>query len=88
MLTGFGADPLEVSKENAQRIVDGARGSSPVLDQSVLRGVAILADEELWRARSDPQRDGKPLSRKERGRYAACWQGYLRKAIGCEIIKL
>src|SRR6267143_1187522 len=52
-LTGFGADPLEVSKEEfADRICGRrARIKALLLDQSVLRGVGnIYADESLWKA--------------------------------------
>jgi len=86
-LTGFGADPLEVSKEEfAQRICGRrARIKALLLDQSVLRGVGnIYADESLWRAKIHPARLGAMLSRKERGRYAACCRIFCGKRLCCE----
>src|SRR5258707_1562433 len=64
-LTGFGADPLEVSKEEFANRICGrrARIKALLLDQSVLRGVGnIYADESLWRARVHPARVGIRLS--------------------------
>src|SRR5258708_8546587 len=83
-LAGFGADPLEVSKEEfAQRICGRrARIKALLLDQSVLRGVGnIYADESLWRAKSHPARLGARLSRKEAGTLRRVLQDILRKAI-------
>jgi len=83
-LTGFGADPLEVSKEEfAQRICGRrARIKALLLDQSVLRGVGnIYADESLWRAKIHPARLGAMLSRKEAGTLRRVLQDILRKAI-------
>jgi formamidopyrimidine-DNA glycosylase len=83
-LTGFGADPLEVSKEEfAQRICGRrARIKALLLDQSVLRGVGnIYADESLWRAKIHPARLGARLSRKEAGTLRRVLQNILRKAI-------
>src|SRR5260370_562890 len=67
-LTGFGADPLEVSKkEFADRICGRrARIKALLLDQSVLRGVGnIYADESLWRATIHPARLGGQLNKKQ-----------------------
>ena len=83
-LTGFGADPLEVSKEEfAERICGRrARIKALLLDQSVLRGVGnIYADESLWRAKIHPARLGARLSRKEAETLRRVLQDILRKAI-------
>lgn len=83
-LTGFGADPLEVSKEEfADRICGrSARIKALLLDQSVLRGVGnIYADESLWRARIHPARMGARISRKEAGTLRRVLQEILQKAI-------
>ncbi len=83
-LTGFGADPLEVSKEEfANRIcVRRARVKALLLDQGVLRGVGnIYADESLWRARIHPARLGAKLSRKDTETLRRVLQDILRKAI-------
>src|SRR6267378_1928462 len=64
-LTGFGADPLEVSKEEFATRICGrrARIKALLLDQSVLRGVGnIYADESLWKAKIHPARLGAKLS--------------------------
>jgi formamidopyrimidine-DNA glycosylase len=83
-LTGFGADPLEVSEEEfAERICGrGARIKALLLDQSVLRGVGnIYADESLWRSKIHPARLGAKLSRKEAETLRRVLQDILRKAI-------
>jgi len=83
-LTRFGADPLEVSKEEfADRICGRrARIKSLLLDQSVLRGVGnIYADESLWGAKIHPARLGEKLSRKEAETLRRMLQDVLRKAI-------
>ena len=83
-LTRFGADPLEVSKEEfADRICGRrARIKSLLLDQSVLRGVGnIYADESLWGAKIHPARLGEKLSRKEAETLRRMLQDILRKAI-------
>jgi formamidopyrimidine-DNA glycosylase len=83
-LTGFGADPLEVSKEEfADRICGRrARIKALLLDQSVLRGVGnIYADESLWKAKIHPARLGAKLSRKEAEKLRRALQEILRKAI-------
>jgi formamidopyrimidine-DNA glycosylase len=83
-LIGFGADPLEVSKEEfADRICGRrARIKSLLLDQSVLRGVGnIYADESLWKAKIHPARLGANLTRKEAGTLRRALQDILRKAI-------
>jgi formamidopyrimidine-DNA glycosylase len=67
-LKGFGADPLEVSKEEFARRISGrrARIKALLLDQHFLRGVGnIYADESLWRAKVHPARLGAKLSRKQ-----------------------
>lgn len=83
-LTGFGADPLEVSKtEFADRIrARRARIKALLLDQSVLRGVGnIYADESLWRAKIHPARLGAKLSREQTEMLWRVLQEVLRKAI-------
>ena len=83
-LTGFGADPLEVSKEEfADRICGRrARIKALLLDQSVLRGVGnIYADESLWKAKIHPARLGANLSRKQAHALRRVLQDILRKAI-------
>jgi len=83
-LTGFGADPLEVSKEEfADRICGRrARIKALLLDQSVLRGVGnIYADESLWKAKIHPARLGANLSRKQAHTLRRVLQKILRKAI-------
>jgi formamidopyrimidine-DNA glycosylase len=83
-LTGFGADPLEVGKEEfSKRICDRrARIKALLLDQSVLRGVGnIYADESLWRAKVHPARLGAKLSRKEAETLRRVLQDILQKAI-------
>jgi formamidopyrimidine-DNA glycosylase len=83
-LTGFGADPLEVSKEEfADRICGRrARIKALLLDQSVLRGVGnIYADESLWKAKIHPARVGANLSRKQAHTLRRVLQDILRKAI-------
>src|SRR6266852_204896 len=83
-LTGFGADPLEVSKvEFADRIcARRARVKALLLDQSVLRGVGnIYADESLWRAKIHPARLGTKLTRDQTETLWHGLQGVLRQAI-------
>ncbi len=83
-LTRFGADPLEVSKEEfVKRICERrARIKALLLDQSVLRGVGnIYADESLWKAKIHPARLGAMLSRKQAETLWQALQGILRKAI-------
>src|SRR5215467_9922367 len=67
-LTRFGADPLEVSKEEfVKRIHERrARIKALLLDQGVLRGVGnIYADESLWKSKVHPAQLGVKLSRKQ-----------------------
>jgi formamidopyrimidine-DNA glycosylase len=83
-LSGFGADPLEVSKEEfADRICGRrARIKALLLDQSALRGVGnIYADESLWKAKIHPARLGANLSRKQAHTLCRVLQDILRRAI-------
>src|SRR5256884_2909472 len=83
-LAGFGADPLEVSKEEfANRMCERrARIKALLLDQSVLRGVGnIYADESLWRARIHPARVGTKLSGEDAETLRRALQDILREAI-------
>ena len=83
-LTGFGADPLEVSEnEFADRICGRrARIKALLLDQGVLRGVGnIYADESLWRAKIHPGRLGAQLSKEQAKTLRRVLQEILHKAI-------
>src|SRR5690242_4474972 len=83
-LIRFGADPLQVSKEEfAERILGRrARIKALLLDQSVLRGVGnIYADESLWRAKIHPARLGARMNKKETETLRRDLQDILRKAI-------
>jgi len=83
-LMGFGADPLEVSKEEFADRIRGrrARIKALLLDQSVLRGVGnIYADESLWRAKIHPARLGANLNRKQAETLRRVLQDILQKAI-------
>jgi formamidopyrimidine-DNA glycosylase len=83
-LIGFGADPLEVSKEEFANRICGrrARIKALLLDQSVLRGVGnIYADESLWKAKIHPARLGAKLDRKEAETLRRALQDILQKAI-------
>src|SRR6184192_1622814 len=83
-LTRFGADPLEVSKEEfVKRIRERrARVKALLLDQSVLRGVGnIYADESLWRAKIHPARLGVQLNARQTETLRRVLQDILRKAI-------
>src|SRR2546425_1375587 len=83
-LTGFGADPLEVSQEEFADRIRGrrARIKALLLDQSVLRGVGnIYADESLWRARVHPARLGSNLNKKQAETLRRVLQDILKKAI-------
>ncbi len=83
-LTGFGADPLEVSLDEFFSLIGGrkARIKALLLDQSVLRGVGnIYADESLWRARIHPARVAARLDRGQLAVLRKVLQEILRKAI-------
>jgi len=83
-LTGFGADPLEVSAEEFSSRIRSrhARIKALLLDQSVLRGVGnIYADESLWRAKIHPARLGAELGKKQAETLRKALQKILQKAI-------
>src|SRR5205823_981026 len=83
-LSGFGADPLEVSKEEFANRICGRRTriKALLLDQSLLRGVGnIYADESLWKAKIHPARLGAKLSRKQAEKLRRALQDILQKAI-------
>jgi formamidopyrimidine-DNA glycosylase len=83
-LLGFGADPLEVRKEEFANRICGrrARIKALLLDQSVLRGVGnIYADESLWKAKIHPARLGAKLTRGEAETLRRVLQDILQKAI-------
>jgi len=83
-LTRFGADPLEISKEEFVKGIRErrARIKALLLDQGVLRGVGnIYADESLWRAKIHPAQLGAKLSRKQAETLRSALGEILRKAI-------
>jgi formamidopyrimidine-DNA glycosylase len=83
-LTRFGADPLEVSKDEFVKRVRRrrARVKALLLDQAVFRGVGnIYADESLWRAKIHPAQLGAKLSGKQAETLWRALQEILRKAI-------
>lgn len=83
-LTRFGADPLEVSRDEfVKRIRERrARVKALLMDQGVLRGVGnIYADESLWRAKIHPAQLGAKLSRRQAEALWNALRGILRKAI-------
>ena len=83
-LTRFGADPLEVGKEEFLKRIRGrhARIKALLLDQSVLRGVGnIYADESLWRAKIHPAHLGYKLTREQVGTLWRALREILRTAI-------
>src|SRR5216684_7415002 len=83
-LIGFGADALEVRKEEFANRICGrrARIKALLLDQSVLRGVGnIYADESLWKAKVHPARLGVKMNRKEAEKLRRALQEILQKAI-------
>jgi formamidopyrimidine-DNA glycosylase len=83
-LTGFGADPLEVTQEEFANRIRSRRARIKVLllDQGVLRGVGnIYADESLWRAKIHPARLGAKLRTEEAEKLCRELQKILQKAI-------
>lgn len=83
-LTRFGADPLEIGKEEFLKKIHGrhARIKALLLDQRVLRGVGnIYADESLWRAKIHPAHLAAKLTPKQGGTLWRALQEILRKAI-------
>lgn len=83
-LTRFGADPLEIGKEEFLKRIRGrhARIKALLLDQSVLRGVGnIYADESLWRAKIHPAHLGYKLTREQVGTLWRALREILRTAI-------
>ncbi len=83
-LAAFGADPLEIGKDDFARLVRSrrARLKALLLDQGVLRGVGnIYADESLWRARIHPARLGSSLSLSQAHLLHRALQAILKRAI-------
>ena len=83
-LTRFGADPLEVGKEEFVEAIRErrARIKALLLDQGVLRGVGnIYADESLWKAKIHPAELGAKLSPEKAEALWRALQAILRKAI-------
>jgi formamidopyrimidine-DNA glycosylase len=82
-LLRFGADPLEVGREEFQQRMDRrARVKALLLDQRVLRGVGnIYADESLWKAQIHPAHLGARLSPTQMKDLYRALQDILKKAI-------
>src|ERR1700676_1132176 len=83
-LEGFGADPLEVTAEEfATRIRSRhSRIKALLLDQTVLRGVGnIYDDESLWRARIHPAKLGTSINKQQAAALHRALQDILKKAI-------
>jgi len=83
-LRRFGADPLEVPREEFVRRIQErrARIKALLLDQQVLRGVGnIYADESLWKAKIHPARIGARLQGAELEKLHRALQEILKKAI-------
>jgi len=83
-LQRFGADPLEVSREEFAAAIRGskARIKALLLDQTVLRGVGnIYADESLWRARIHPATPGVRLTPQQTEKLRAALKAILLRAI-------
>jgi formamidopyrimidine-DNA glycosylase len=83
-LKRFGADPLEVGKEEFARRIRGRKAQikALLLDQRVLRGVGnIYADESLWKAKIHPAQLGSKLKPKQAKELYRALQAILRRAI-------
>src|SRR2546429_3718068 len=83
-LTRFGADPLEIGKEEfVKRIRERhARIKALLLDQSVLRGVGnIYADESLWREETSTTLLEAQETWRQAGKHSRAPEGKLRKGI-------
>jgi formamidopyrimidine-DNA glycosylase len=83
-LQRFGADPLDVRREEFQKRIGArrARVKALLLDQRVLRGVGnIYADESLWKAKIHPAHLGSRLTPSQMKDLYNALQEILRKAI-------
>lgn len=83
-LRRFGAEPLQVSREEFAARIHGSKAciKALLLDQSVLRGVGnIYADESLWRAKIHPATPGARLTPKQAERLRVALQKILLRAI-------
>ena len=83
-LTRFGADPLEISKEEFVKRIRGrrARIKALLLDQGVLRGVGnIYADESLFRAGLRPRRRASTITYDQLAKLLTAIQAVLTEAI-------
>ena len=83
-LQAFGADPLEITREEfvQQARTRRARIKALLLDQGFLRGVGnIYADESLWRSKIHPARIGAALRKEQAAALHRALQEILKKAI-------
>lgn len=83
-LQPFGADPLEVGRDEFLQLLRSrrARIKALLLDQTVLRGVGnIYADESLWRAKIHPARLASSLTSKQALTLRRVLQEILHEAI-------
>jgi formamidopyrimidine-DNA glycosylase len=84
ILGPLGADPLEVSEADFQRLITSrrARIKALLLDQAVFRGMGnIYTDESLWRAKIHPARLGANLKPGEIKKLQRAMRGILEEAI-------
>jgi formamidopyrimidine-DNA glycosylase len=83
-LRRFGADPLQVSRQEFSARIGSrkARIKALLLDQTVLRGVGnIYADESLWRAKIHPATPGSRLTPPQTEKLRAALKAILLRAI-------
>ena len=83
-LLRFGADPLEVAREEFAERIRGskARVKALLLDQRVLRGVGnIYADESLWRVKIHPATPGERLTPQQAEKLRKALKEILLRAI-------
>ncbi len=83
-LVRFGADPLEVTREEFVRRIRERRSriKALLLDQQVLRGVGnIYADESLWKAKIHPAEMGARIPEVRLEKLYRALRGILEKAI-------
>ena len=84
ILGPLGADPLEVSAADFQRLISSrrARIKALLLDQHVFRGMGnIYTDESLWKAKIHPARLGSNLKAEEVARLQNAMRAILEEAI-------
>jgi formamidopyrimidine-DNA glycosylase len=64
----LGPDAMDVDGEQLEQMLHGRRGGmkAALMDQKMIAGLGnLLVDEILWRARINPRRDTRKLSRKD-----------------------